>query len=334
MPLKYVLSTFGTARGLIPGTVASACVALAASYLSEHYGGPALLLALLLGFAFNYLAELPKTSSGVEFSARTILRVGVALLGARITFAELDALGLETVLIVVSVVAMAIVAGYWIGRALRLPAKLAVLSAGSVAICGASAALAIASVLPGGKRLEQSTIVTVTAVTSTSTVAMLLYPMIVTVASLDHQSAGVFIGSTVHDVAQVTGAAYMISVETGDMATIVKLLRVACLLPAAMVIGLVFRSKQLSLSESASLVPWFLLVFVALVVVGSLGFISDALRSAMSGVSQACLLVAVAALGMRTSIGQLVSIGPSVLLAILLQSILLAGTVLLILTNL
>jgi len=79
-----------SARTIFPGLTLSATIALAAAYLSEHYGGPAMLFALLLGIAFNYLSENTTTGPGIRFSSRNILRIGIALLGARITWGEVQ----------------------------------------------------------------------------------------------------------------------------------------------------------------------------------------------------------------------------------------------------
>ena len=169
--------------------------------------------------------------AGIEFASRSILRLGVALLGVRITFAEIASLGLAPVATVIVGVATTILVGLFLSRRLGLTPMFGVLSGGSVAICGASAALAIASVLPHDRDRERDTILTVVLVTALSTLAMILYPVFATSIGLDHRLAGVFIGGTIHDVAQVVGAGYMISPETGDIATYVKLLRVAMLLP-------------------------------------------------------------------------------------------------------
>src|SRR5439155_1619007 len=121
--------------------------------------------------------------------------------------------------------------GLPVARILGLSRAFGALSGGSVGICGASAALAIASVLPKTRESERDVILAVVVVTGLSTIAMILYPMLVTAIGLDHLRAGLFLGGTIHDVAQVVGAGYMISQKTGDVATYVKLLRVAMLLP-------------------------------------------------------------------------------------------------------
>ena len=140
-----------------------------------------------------------------------------------------------------------------------------VLSGGAVAICGASAALAIASVLPRDENRERDTILTVVSVTALSTLAMILYPVFATSIGLDHKQAGIFIGGTIHDVAQVVGAGYTISNETGDIATYVKLLRVAMLLPAVFAISFLFARNGGDGEGARPTLPLFLVGFAALV---------------------------------------------------------------------
>ena len=163
--------------------------------------------------------------------------------------------------------ATTIVFGLLLARRLRLSPMFGVLSGGAVAICGASAALAIASVLPRDATRERDTILTVVSVTALSTLAMILYPVFATSIGLDHKQAGVFIGGTIHDVAQVVGAGYTISNETGDIATYVKLLRVAMLLPAVFAISFVFARRDGKGKVARPTLPLFLIGFAALVVV-------------------------------------------------------------------
>lgn len=320
-------------RSLAAGLSLSIVVALAASYLSEHYGGPAMLFALLVGMAFNHLADSDAMKAGITLASKSILRTGVALLGARITFESIGSLGQSTVLLIISGVVVTIVAGYWIGRSLKMSSTLAIVSASAVAICGASAALAVASVLPQNKHTEHSTTLSVVAVTSLSTLAMMFYPIIVGIAEMNDRSAGIFLGATIHDVAQVVGAGYTISTEAGDTSAIVKLLRVACLFPAVVGIGLIFGRDHRAGQSRPQLVPWFLVAFIALVALGSFGFIPPEPQSLMATASRWCLLIAVSALGVRTSLGELSAVGPLPLLAIVLQTLLLAILVFVVLTQ-
>ena len=315
------------ARLIFPGLTLSATIALAASYLSEHYGGPAMLFALLLGIAFNYLAESTTTGPGIRFSSRNILRFGIALLGARITWGEVENLGIETVGMVVGGVVITLTIGTVIARMLKLPRDFAILSAGAVAICGASAALAISSVLAHNDESERNTITTVIGVTTLSTLAMMVYPLLAAWLGFDDKAAGIFIGATIHDVAQVVGAGYTISTEAGDTSTIVKLLRVSCLLPAVVAIGFATRRSRTASTQSVPLLPMFLVAFVVLVAANSLGYIGPDLASALGTISRWCLLCAVSALGIRTSIGSLAVVGPRPLIAMVLQTVLLAAFV-------
>jgi uncharacterized membrane protein YadS len=186
-------------------------------------------------------------------------------------------------LILASVVATIVVGGL-IGRAFGLKADQSVLSAGAVAICGASAALAISSVLPSHKDHERNTIMTVAGVTALSTVAMVAYPVFVTYLQYDNATAGVFLGATIHDVAQVVGAGYIISDPTGEISTLVKT-----------------RRSRAESPDKRPLLPWFLVAFVVLVIVNSMGWVPAEAHSMLTPISSWCLLTAVAALGVKTS---------------------------------
>ena len=317
-----------TVRATIPGLLLSATIALAVRFISDQLGGPAMLYALLFGMAFNFLTEDERFAAGIYFASRNILRIGVALLGLRITTGEVMALGWPVVALIVSTVAGTILIGALIGRALGLKADQSVLSAGAVAICGASAALAIASVLPSHKDHERNTILTVAGVTALSTVAMVLYPVFVAYLGYDNVTAGVFLGATIHDVAQVVGAGYIISDQTGEISTLVKLIRVACLVPVVIVISLITHRSRADAPDKRPLLPWFLIAFVVLVVVNSMNWVPVSVHDALTPVSSWCLLTAVAALGVKTSLKALTDVGPAPVTVMVLQTVLLAGLVL------
>ena len=313
------------ARAAMPGLLLSATIALAVRFVSDRLGGPAMLYALLFGMAFNFLTEDERFARGIRVASRNILRIGVALLGLRITTGDVMELGWPVVgLIVVSVVATILFGGL-IGRAFGLNNGQSVLSAGAVAICGASAALAIASVLPSHKDHERNTILTVAGVTVLSTVAMVFYPVLVTFLEYDNVTAGIFLGATIHDVAQVVGAGYIISDQSGEISTLVKLIRVACLVPVVIAISLIMqRSRRAVGSRKEPLLPMFLVAFVVLVIVNSLGWVPDPAHALLTPVSSWCLLTAVAALGVKTSLKALADVGPAPVGVMVIQTIFLA----------
>ncbi|HXW09021.1 MAG TPA: putative sulfate exporter family transporter [Steroidobacteraceae bacterium] len=299
---------------LFPGLVVAGMVALAASWLAEHYATPVMLFALLLGIAVNFLSQHEQCRPGLDFASRSLLRIGVALLGARITLTQVGSLGGAALLLTAAAVVLTILCGLMLARATRQSAAFGLLSGGSVGICGASAALAIASVLPRSDALERDTVMTVVAVTALSTVAMVLYPVVAAGFGLDERTAGIFLGATIHDVAQVVGAGYSVSTPAGDAATIVKLFRVAMLLPVVLVISFALQRRRTEASgamqgDAPSLLPAFLVVFASLVAVNSLGWLPDALTSSLQEASRWSLVVAIAALGTKTSLAELAGVG-------------------------
>jgi uncharacterized integral membrane protein (TIGR00698 family) len=307
-PLK--LRAYDGALAVYPGLFAAGTVALAASWLSQHYGAPVMLFALLLGMAFHFLHQDARCAAGIELASRTVLRVGVALLGVKITVGQILGLGVVPIATVAVAVASTIGVGFLISRLFGQSRAFGVLSGGAVGICGASAALALARVLPRTEESERDTILTVVTITALSTAAMIVYPLIVAAVGLDHVHAGLFLGGTIHDVAQVVGAGYSVSPQTGDVATYVKLLRVALLLPAVLAVSLMWRrAPQGDAPRRRVPLPLFLVGFAVLVAAGSLGLLPQPAVHVASDVSRWCLVAAVAALGMKTSFGALAKVG-------------------------
>ncbi|HEX4709111.1 YeiH family protein [Phenylobacterium sp.] len=322
------LSIAAFARSVYPGVLVALTIALAADWLSSHYKAPVMLFALLFGMTFHFLHEEGRCIAGIEFASKAVLRTGVALLGARITVEQIIALGPVPVAMVVAGVATTLLVGLGLARLLGLSREFGVLSGGSVGICGASAALAIASVLPKNKESERDVILTVVLVTALSTIAMILYPMLVAAMGLDHQRAGLFLGGTIHDVAQVVGAGYMISQKTGDVATYVKLLRVAMLLPVVATIALVLSRGRGGRPGAKAPIPMFLFGFAALVALNSLGFLPKPVVDGAGEISRWCLVVAIAALGMKTSFKALIAAGWRPVAVMGLETLWIAGLVL------
>lgn len=321
-----------TLRAAFPGFAVAALIAATAQFLSEHYGAPAMLLALLLGLALNFLAEDgTRTAPGIAVTARTILRLGVALLGARISVDMLAKLGWPLILLVVSGVVVtilfALLATRFIGRSWRF----ALLTGGSVAICGASAAMAIAAVLPRHERSERDLVFTVLSVTVLSTVAMVLYPMLSGWLGFDQRMAGVFLGGTIHDVAQVVGAGFSIGPEAGETATLVKLIRVSMLAPVVLCFSIIIRGMKLADMEGGKrppLLPSFVVGFLVLAALNSMGVIPAALAAAAGTVSRWCLLISIAAVGVKTSLKKMLEVGGGAIALLVAETVFLGVWVL------
>lgn len=316
---------------LLPGFLVALVVAVTAQFMAEHYGAPAMLMALLLGVAFHFLAEEGRCAAGIEASARHVLRFGVALLGARISVELLVGLGPWLIALVVAGVVSTILFGLLGARLLGRGWRFGLLTGGSVAICGASAAMAIAAVLPRNEKSESNLIFAVLGVTVLSTLAMVVYPILAVRAGLDARATGVFLGATIHDVAQVVGAGFSISDETGETATLVKLFRVTLLAPVVLAFALVIRLRGLAGATGGArppLIPGFVLAFLALAGTNSLGLIPAAVLDWVSGVSRWALLTAIAAVGMKTSLRTVLQVGRQAITLIVAETAFLACVVL------
>ncbi len=309
-----------------PGLVVCLTIAAAARFLSDHYGAPQMLFALLLGLAFHFLSEEASCHPGIEFTAKSVLRAGVALLGMRITVEQIMGLGLTSIGWVAAGVVLTILFGVLVARIFGRGGAFGVLTGGAVGICGASAALAISAVLPRHPQSERNTIFAVIAVTTLSTLAMVIYPIISSALGLDDRAAGIFLGGTIHDVAQVVGAGYSVSPEAGDISTVTKLFRVALLVPVVFSLSLFFRARGGQVGKLP--VPVFVILFCVFVAINSLGVVPEGIRLFLVDVSRWCLVAAISALGVKTSLKALAAVGMVPVSLMLVETIFIAVWVL------
>jgi len=325
-------TSFGVsrARTLFPGVMACAVVAAAATFLADHYGAPVMLFALLLGLAMNFLSGEGPCAAGIAFTGRTVLRLGVALLGLRITVGQIAELGWQPLLIVVLSVVLTIGVSMLLARTMGFQSLFGLLSGGATAICGASAALALAAALPNHPLKERATLFTVIGVSVLSTLTMIVYPMLAKAIGLDPRMAGVFLGATIHDVAQVVGAGYGMSQQTGDVATVVKLMRVAMLLPVIAFAVLLVRARESNEAGGPRppLLPSFAVAFAVLVAINSTGWLPDVVAKGGSEFSRWCLVASIAGIGMKTQLRELTTVGVKPIVLMLAETVFLAALVL------
>ena len=315
---------------LFPGVIVSMIVATTAQFLADQYSTPVMLLALLLGMAVSFLGQEGKTVDGISFTGKTLLRVGVALLGVRISADLIIGLGPQLIALVMIGVIATILFGLIIARFFGHSWRFGLLTAGAVAICGASAAMAISAILPKDARSEQHLIFTVLGVTVLSTAAMVAYPIVVHALDISDTNAGVFLGGTIHDVAQVVGAGFSISEPAGDTATLVKLIRVALLAPVVLVASLIIRSFAQAPEDGTKppLLPTFVVVFIILAALNSLHLIPTEIANFLSQASRWLLLTAIAAVGMKTNLKHVLAVGGPAIALLFTETLFIASFIL------
>jgi len=307
-------------RAIAPGLMFSAAVAavsvFAAPYVAPLMPIPAMVLALLIGIALSRWGRHPLFDPGATFSIKVLLRWAVALLGLRIALSDVAALGVGTAAPVALAMLITILSGFLLAWLFRLNAGFGALAGAGTAVCGASATLATATVLPTYRGKETDIVFVVVAVNALSTVAMVAYPPLCALFGFDEQTTGVVLGATIHDVAQVVGAGYAVSDAVGNAAVIVKLFRVFLLLPVVLAIGWWFARAHRGTAAARVPVPVFALVFLLLCIVNSilpsipaLAPLYQSVRAVLVEASTWGLMIAIGALGLKTSFADVATLG-------------------------
>lgn len=277
-----------------------------------------LVLGIVCGMLYgNFLrGTMPvEWGVGVHFAARRLLRVAVALYGLNISIQQIVDVGLPGMVVSVGIAVGVLALGVWLGtRWLKLDRDTAMLTAAGSAICGAAAVLAFESTL---RSAPHKSAVAVATVVLFGTISMFLYPVLYGVGWLPFEGTalGVFLGGSIHEVAQVVAAASNIDPATTEVATIVKMTRVALLVPLLLVIGLWLQRRDASLSgNKAKLpVPWFAIGFLVFALINSLGVLSPTLLDTLRAIDIFLLTMAMTALGVETRFAQMKAAGPRVL---------------------
>ena len=310
-----------------PGVLLVVLLGIAAIALSQKYAGPVMLFAILIGLALHSAYESDNLKAGVDWCARPLLLTGVAMLGFRVNFHDFIALGLASPLITIFCIFTTITVGIVFARIIGISTRLGILISGAIAICGASAAVAISTALPKSPSRDRDLALTVAGVTVMSTVAMIIYPVLSQWLHHSEIQASIFFGSSIHDVAQVVGAGYSISDEVGNNATLVKLMRVSALLPVVLTISLIFRKQNTEKdNQKPSLFPPFLIAYVVIAIINSYGFFPSSIQSMGILASKYCLIISLVAIGLKTDLKSIASVGKMPLIHLISLTLFLALT--------
>jgi uncharacterized integral membrane protein (TIGR00698 family) len=311
------------AAPLMPGLAAAALVAAAARLLSgvlPSFVGE-VLLAVLLGLVVGVAARRPATAPGLRFALARLLRVGVVLLGARLSLAAVVQVGLSVVLVVAVAIGLGLALTLVAGRALHLPLPVVLLIGVGTAICGNTAIVATAPIIEAEDRHVS---VAVATITTFGMLAVLLFPVIGAALGIGDDLFGRWAGIAVNDTSQVVATGFAYSDRAGDVAVVVKLVRNAAMAPVLFLIGSwwMLRARRGNDPDGAAgkvrlldAIPLFVVGFLALAAVNSVGLLDPVVAGASlsewaGDLEKVLILVAVAAIGLSTSLATLRSTGP------------------------
>lgn len=321
---------------LAPGIVLAAIVTLIAlgiAGVQEATIGHAILeplvLALIIGLVVRALWTPPSaTEPGIDFSGKQLLEFAIVVLGLTLNLTDIVDAGLKIIVSVLLLVALTLIAGTLIGRAMGLGTRLAVLIAVGNAICGNSAIAAVAPAIRA-KRQEIAAAIALTAVFGVGVV--LLLPLLVPLAGISDERYGVIAGLSVYAVPQVLAATFTVSAQSGQIGSLVKLTRVLMLGPVVALMAILFREPGEENADQRSFqlgrfLPWFVIGFALLATLRTAGAIPQAWLPAATETSRILTAVAMAGLGLGVDIRSVRQTGPKVLVVVLILTVLLVTT--------
>ncbi|MCD1147556.1 YeiH family protein [Peptoniphilus sp. KCTC 25270] len=297
----------------IPGVALAFFIAILAKSIENLLPIPlisASVLALFIGMGFNIFRKEKDTfSKGVGFTGKKVLRIAIVLLGASLNVATILNVGRLSLAVMIFTLLTCFGGGYFVGRALGLNWKLSNLISAGTGICGGSAIAAISPVIEA----EDKDIAYAMSATFLFDMAMIiLFPIMGHALGLDDMAYGLWAGTAVNDTSSVVAAGYAFSEGAGDFATMVKLTRTLVIIPTVIVFAMI--SNRLKRKENVegevkysitNIFPWFILGFLAMAALNSLGVFTPELSGFLKDCSKFFMVAALAAIGLKTNFGEL-----------------------------
>lgn len=306
----------GAAAG-IALCAAGAAAAMAAGLVLP--GVSPLLIAIAFGALLGNIVVVPGgLKPGLDFSAKRLLRVGVALLGLKLVFGDIAGLGWGVIAVVVAVVVLGIAGTLYAGAALGLPWTQRILIACGFSICGAAAVAATGGVIDAE---EEELLTAVALVVVFGTLLMLVVPLLASTMGLSGRQAGAWAGGSIHEVAQAVAAGGIIGGGALGVATVVKLARVLMLAPVLAYLGVRQRRRAGAGAARPPIVPLFVVGFLVCVALRSSGLLPADVLDLAQALQTALLTAAMFALGLGARISLLRSVGPRLIVLAALSTV-------------
>lgn len=273
-------------------------------------------MALILGMILHpVLEKIPQTSAGVKFVSSKILKLGIILMGVTLSFSQVLMVGKYALMLMAFTLLTAFGGGRILGKIFKVNWKLSSLLSASTAICGGTA---VATLGPAIEAEDRDIAYAISATFLFDILTVILFPWIGHMLGLSDTSYGLWVGTAVNDTSSVVAAGYGFSEIAGSFAVIVKLTRTLFIVPVVLIFSYIHartKVKTMKNSESnkkaniASIFPWFILMFLAMVTVKSIGILPNNIVSGISFMSKLFMVMALSAIGLKTSIGEVKDVG-------------------------
>ena len=295
----------------VAAAVAVAVVARVAARFLPHVVSE-VLVAVLLGLVVANVWAMPKaTGPGLRFAVQRILRLGIILLGVRLSLLDVARIGVRALGLIVVCMTLAFLFATLVGRRLGLPPRLALLIGVGTAVCGNSAIVATAPVIRAEDREVGFAVATITLF---GTLAVFVYPLVGRLLGLTDPTFGVWSGVAVNDTSQVVAASAAYSPAARDVATVVKLVRNTLMAPLILLIAWWWSRQEATSDEAArqgalKAFPLFVLGFLAMALVRTLGLVDAPTARWIDEGAKLCILVALAGVGLSTKLAQMRAVG-------------------------
>jgi uncharacterized integral membrane protein (TIGR00698 family) len=301
-------SAFAAHGGIWRGVALAGAIATAAMLLRQVSAlglASPMVISIVLGMLLQNTVGAPAAAGeGLRFCVRHVLRFAVILLGFQLTAAEIIAIGPLALLVVAASLLTTFVFTLSIARLMGVDAKLAELIAAGTSVCGASAIVAANAVT---RARDEDVAYAIACVTVLGTASVLIYPLLSPLLDLTPAEYGLWAGASIHEVGQVVAAAFQGDTPAGEIGTLAKLSRVMMLAPLLLALGWMSRRKARSTGKEAAgaTAPWFIAGFIAVVAVNSVIHVPAEAKAWIAVATTFLLSVALAAMGLETSMGKL-----------------------------
>ncbi len=307
-------------KGWMQGIVLTMVLALIAGIISEFPFFSVMgvmIISILLGMSWKGAMDVPNDYTiGITFSSKILLRAGIILMGLRLNIEQIIAAGFSIVLTDVIVVTFTLIFMIYLGKLLSIDPHLSALIAVGTAVCGAAAIVAVAPLI-GAKK--EFTAISVAFIAIIGTIVTIFYTFLYPVLGLDSYEYGLLAGATLHELAHVIAAATPGGDVSSDTAILVKLGRVALLIPVAIILGLFFNKKNPSVPTQKKKfkdlpIPWFIFGFLIMCLINTFGILSTTITQMLIALSIFLLSMAMAGLGLGMNFSEFKNLKGKVLI--------------------